>query len=72
MTESAKDREAMVKYMQGPGRGSLQGYTGRIPSIQDFYDAIEEKAPTPAQTPTPAMPPGFVPAMPPGFKVLRK
>jgi hypothetical protein len=72
MTESAKDREAMVKYMQGPGQGSLQGYTGRIPSIQDFYDAIEEKAPTPAQTPTPAMPPGFVPAMPPGFKVLRK
>ena len=72
MTESAKDREAMVKYMQGPGRGSLQGYTGRIPSIQDFYDAIEEKAPTPAPTPAPAMPPGFVPAMPPGFKVLRK
>jgi hypothetical protein len=72
MTESAKDREAMVKYMQGPGQGSLQGYTGRIPSIQDFYDAIEEKAPTPAQAPTPAMPPGFVPAMPPGFKVLRK
>jgi hypothetical protein len=72
MTESAKDREAMVKYMQGPGQGSLQGYTGRIPSIQDFYDAIEEKAPTPAPTPAPAMPPGFVPAMPPGFKVLRK
>jgi hypothetical protein len=48
MQESAKDREAMVKYMQGPGKGSLQGYTGRIPSIQDFYDAIEEKAPAPA------------------------
>lgn len=48
MQESAKDREAMVKYMQGPGDGSLRGYTGRIPSIDDFYAAIEEKAPAPA------------------------
>jgi hypothetical protein len=52
MTESAKDREAMIKYIQGPGNGSLQGYTGRIPSIQDFYDAIEEKAPPSATPPS--------------------
>jgi hypothetical protein len=50
MTESAKDREAMLKYVQGKGDGSLRGYTGRIPSIQDFYDAIEEKAPS-SETP---------------------
>ena len=52
MTESAKDREAMLKYVQGPGDGSLRGYTGRIPSIQDFYDAIEEKAPPSATPPS--------------------
>jgi hypothetical protein len=50
MIESAKDREAMLKYVQGKGDGSLRGYTGRIPSIQDFYDAIEEKAPS-SETP---------------------
>jgi hypothetical protein len=55
MQESAKDREAMVKYMQGPGEGSLKGYTGRIPSIDDFYAAIEEKAPV-ADAPQPSAP----------------
>jgi len=52
MQESAKDREAMLKYVQGPGDGSLRGYKGRIPSIQDFYDAIEEKAPPSATPPS--------------------
>lgn len=67
MQESAKDRDAMVQYMQGPGNGSLQGYKGRVPSIDDFYAAIEEKAPAPAvvQPGGPAMPPGKGgPAMP--------
>ena len=45
MKESAKDRESMVKYMQGPGKGSLQGYTGRVPTIDDFYAAIEVQTP---------------------------
>lgn len=55
MRESAKDRDAMLKYIQGPGKGSLKGYTGRIPSIQDFYAAIEEpQAPqAPGAAPTP-------------------
>ena len=55
MRESAKDRDAMLKYIQGPGKGSLKGYTGRIPSIQDFYAAIEEpQAPqAPSAAPTP-------------------
>ena len=53
MKESAKDREAMLKYVQGPGKGSLKGYTGRIPSMQDFYDAIEVQTPAaPAAAPT--------------------
>lgn len=42
MRESAKDRDSMLKYVQGAGKGSLKGYTGRIPTIQDFYAAIEE------------------------------
>jgi hypothetical protein len=45
MEESAKDRESMMKYMQGPGKGSLQGYTGRVPTIDDFYAAIEVQTP---------------------------
>jgi len=45
MEESAKDRESMMKYMQGPGKGSLKGYTGRIPTIDDFYAAIEVQTP---------------------------
>lgn len=49
MRESAKDRDSMLKYVQGAGKGSLRGYTGRIPSIQDFYAAIEE--PQAAQAP---------------------
>jgi hypothetical protein len=50
MRESAKDRDAMLKWVQGEGKGSLRGYTGRIPSINDFYTAIEEEPPkeTPA------------------------
>ena len=43
MTEAAKDRDAMLKYVQGPGKGSLKGYTGRIPSMSDYYAAIEDK-----------------------------
>jgi len=49
MKTSAADRQSMVDYMQGPGQGSLVGYRGRIPSINDFYDAIEEKPPTAAR-----------------------
>jgi CheY-like chemotaxis protein len=45
MEESAKDRESMMKYMQGPGKGSLKGYTGRVPTIDDFYAAIEVQTP---------------------------
>lgn len=58
MKESGKDREAMLKYVQGPGKGSLVGYTGRIPSIADFYAAIDEKPPeeAPAASPAPAAP----------------
>jgi autotransporter adhesin len=52
MEESAKDRESMMKYMQGPGKGSLQGYTGRVPTIDDFYAAIEVQTPAaPAAAP---------------------
>jgi hypothetical protein len=52
MEESAKDRESMTKYMQGPGKGSLQGYTGRVPTIDDFYAAIEVQTPAaPAAAP---------------------
>ncbi len=46
MEESAKDRESMMRYMQGTGKGSLQGYTGRVPTINDFYAAIEVQTPT--------------------------
>ncbi len=63
MKASARDREAMLKYVQGPGKGSLIGYTGRVPSIADFYAAIDEKPPeeAPAASPAPAAPPGFGP-----------
>lgn len=55
MRESAKDRDAMLKYIQGPGKGSLVGYTGRVPTIQDFYAAIEEPqaSQAPGAAPTP-------------------
>lgn len=43
MEESAKDRDSMLKYVQGEGKGSLKGYTGRVPAIGDFYAAIEEQ-----------------------------
>jgi hypothetical protein len=39
--------------MQGPGKGSLQGYTGRVPTIDDFYAAIEVQ--TPAAPAAPAV-----------------
>jgi len=64
MKASARDREAMLKYVQGPGKGSLVGYTGRVPSIADFYAAIDEKPPEEAPaaaSPAPAAPPGFGP-----------
>jgi hypothetical protein len=54
MEETAKDRESMVKYMQGPGKGSLQGYTGRVPTIDDFYAAIEVQTPAAPAAPAAA------------------
>jgi len=45
MKASAADRQSMLEYMQGEGRGSLVGYRGRIPTIGDFYQAIDEKPP---------------------------
>jgi hypothetical protein len=51
MKTSAADRQSMVDYMQGSGQGSLVGYRGRIPSINDFYDAIEEKPPASQKPP---------------------
>lgn len=61
MKESAKDREAMLKYVEGPGKGSLVGFTGRVPTIADFYAAIDEQPPTQTPAASPAAPPGFGP-----------
>lgn len=63
MKASAKDRDAMLKYVEGPGKGSLVGFTGRVPTIADFYAAIDEQPPTQ----TPAASPAASPAAPPGF-----
>lgn len=56
MQESSKDREAMLKFVQGSGKGSLKGYTGRVPTINDFYAAIEVQTPASPEVPTPVSP----------------
>jgi hypothetical protein len=43
MKETARDRDEMLKYMQGPGNGSLVGYTGRTPTMNDFIQGAEER-----------------------------
>ena len=45
MRAAARDRDAMLAYIEGPGQGTLRGYKGAVPTITDFYSAIDEKPP---------------------------
>lgn len=45
MRAAAKDRDAMLAYIEGPGQGTLRGYRGTVPTLNDFYSAIDEKPP---------------------------
>jgi hypothetical protein len=45
MRAAARDRDAMLAYIEGPGQGTLRGYKGAVPTINDFYSVIDEKPP---------------------------
>jgi hypothetical protein len=44
MSTAAEQKQAMVDYFDQ--NGTLRGFTGKMPSVQDFYKAIEGETPT--------------------------
>ena len=57
MENAARDRQAMLDYMRGPGNGSLMGYKGRVPTGLLFDDEVNEKPPASGQSGAPATSP---------------
>jgi hypothetical protein len=44
MSTAAEQKQAMVDYFDQ--NGTLRGFSGKMPSVQDFYRAMEGATPT--------------------------
>jgi hypothetical protein len=44
MATAAEQRQEMANYFQE--NGTLRGYRGKMPTVNDFYNAMEGSAPT--------------------------